>query len=102
MLLFTTVTLNPVGLIGLGAVCGGVWVAMALLYLQALTATLDLFVARVAMPLPDSEFPVATGFSVTLVLAHFALLGLVVLALSGNALRLAEKLCLCATAGFIF
>lgn len=102
MLLFATYTLIPVVLIGLGAVWGGVWTVLALLYLTAFTATLDLFVARVAKPLPHSEFPAATGLSVTLALAHFVLLGAVVLALSGTALGSAEKLALFAAAGLFF
>ncbi len=102
MLLFATVTLIPVGLIGLGAIWGGVWVLLALFYLTVFTATLDLFVARVAKPLPDSEFPAATGLSVTLALAHFGLMGLVVMVLAGDALGLAEKLCLFVAAGLFF
>ena len=102
MHLFATVTVIPVGLIGLGAIWGGVWVLLALLYLTAFTATLDQFVARVAKPLPDSEFPAATGLSVTLGLAHCGLLGGVVLALSGDGLGLAEKLGLFVAAGLFF
>jgi alkane 1-monooxygenase len=102
MLLFATYTLIPVGLIGLGAVWGGLCVVLAVLYLTALTATLDLFVARVAKPLPESEFPAATGLSVTLALVHFVLLGLVVIVLAGNTLVLAEKLALFAAAGLFF
>ena len=102
MLLFATVTLIPVGLIGLGAVWGGVWVALALVYLTGFVATLDQFITRAAKPLPDSEFPAATGLSVTLALAHFGLLGLTVMALAGAGLGLAEKLGLFAAAGLFF
>ena len=102
MLLFVPITLIPVGLIGMATVWGGVWVALALLYLTALTATLDLIIARVAKPLPDSEFPAATGLSVVLALAHFGLLGLVVWALAGDGLGWAEKLGLFAAAGLFF
>ena len=102
MPLFAIFTLIPVGLIGLGSVWGGVWVLLALLYLTALTATLDQIIARVAAPVPDAEFPAATALSVALALAHFGLLTLVVLALAGGALGLPEKLGLFAAAGLFF
>ena len=102
MLLFATVTLIPVGLIGLGAVWGGVWVALALLYLTGFTATLDQFITRAAKPLPGVEFPAATGLAVTLALAHFGLLALTVMALAGAGLGLPEKLGLFAAAGLFF
>lgn len=102
MLVFACATLIPVGLIGLAAGWGGVWVVLALAYLTIFTATLDVLITRVASPLTQSEFPAATGLSVTLALAHFGLLALVLPTLAGHQLGLAEKLGLFAAAGLFF
>jgi alkane 1-monooxygenase len=99
MLLFAFVTLIPVPLIAGAALWGGPVVLVAVLYLTLFTATLDEAVSRVTPPAPDSEFPVATVLSVTLALAHFVLLLLVVRGLSGDVLILPEKAGLFVAAG---
>ncbi len=99
MFLFAAATLIPVLLIALGAVNGGVWVWLALLYLTVFTATMDHVVRTVTPPTADTEFPVADGLSVTLALSHFALLVSVVRAFAGDVVGPAEKAGLFAAAG---
>jgi len=85
MMLFTVVTLAPVGLIALAATQGGPWGLIAPVYLTALAAGLDRF-TQLALPgaEPGREFPAADRLSVVLALAHFGLLALGVWALSGG------------------
>ena len=88
MRLFAIATLAPAALIGLGAVFGGIWVALAVFYLTAFTSALDRLVQKVS---PAQEFPNGDALSVTLALAHFALLPLVIVALAGESLSFWEK-----------
>lgn len=76
MLPFALATLVPVLLIAAGLLWGGIAAALALVAMTLLVAGLDLLAARAAPAHPDAEFPAGTGLSVTLALAHFALLGL--------------------------
>lgn len=99
MILFTAVTLIPVPLIAGAAVWGGPVVVIAVLYLTLFTAALDEMVRHVTPPAPDAEFPVANALSVTLALAHFLLLVLVLQGLSGEALSAPEKAGLFVAAG---
>jgi len=99
MLRFTLATLPPLPLIALAATQGGYWVALALIWLTALTATLDLLARQTPPPRPDSEFPAANALSAVLALGHFALLALVIHALAGDSLTGWEKAGVFAAAG---
>lgn len=97
--LFSIATLTPVILIAAGALWGGIWVVLSVLYLTGLTSLLDRLVQRIS---PASEFPSGTPLSVTLALCHFALLPLVVAGLSSTWLGLPEKAGLFFAAGLFF
>lgn len=99
MRLFTIVTLAPVCLIAAAAIYGGIWVGLAVFYLTALTSILDRLVQIAA---PAQEFPTGNGLSVTLALAHFALLPLIVTGLADDGLGAWEKLGLFFAAGLFF
>lgn len=102
MILFALATLLPIPLLGFGAVYGGWWVALALIYMTGLTFTLDTLVKIITPPVPDAEFPVANGLSVALGLLHFPLLGVIVYGLSHDALSILAKLVLFMAAGLYF
>lgn len=103
LILFAIVTLMPVPLIAAAAIWGGLWALIAFCYLTVLTSILDEVVGFVVPPTEDVEFPVAKGLSIGLAVAHFALLVVVVGALSMNdGLGLAEKLAVFAAAGLFF
>ncbi|MDQ2093526.1 alkane 1-monooxygenase [Rhodalgimonas zhirmunskyi] len=93
MIGFVLAILAQVGLLVLGALWGGGWAVAALVYITAFAAALDRVVPRL---FPDAaqgaEFPSGARFSVALGLIHFALLGLVLHVISGDALSVAEKL----------
>ena len=97
--LFTLAILTPVGLLALGSVSGGIWIALALIYLTILVSGFDQLIQQV---IPAQEFPNGVGLSVTLALAHFALLPLVVFALAGDTQTMPEKLGLFFAAGLFF
>lgn len=99
MRLFALATLTPVALIGAGALFGGIWVLLAVLYLTGFVSLLDRLVRHVS---PASEFPSGDALSVALALLHFALLPLVVIALAGDALGTLEKFGLFFAAGLFF
>jgi alkane 1-monooxygenase len=100
--LFAIATLIPVGLIAAAAIWGGIWVVAGLLYLTALSASLDEGIKHVTPPTNESEFPAATALAVCLGFAHFALLGLVVHGLANGDAGLISKVGLFITAGFFF
>lgn len=96
---FGFATLTPAALLGVGAVWGGIWVLTAAIYLTVMTSALDRLIkpdATVAAEQSD------TALSVLIVLAHFALLPLVVWALVGPALGTLEKMGLFFAAGLWF
>lgn len=83
--LFALATLAPLPLLGLGAALGGVWIALALIYLTVFTFVLDQAISHVAPDAPEGcEFPAADGLSVALAVAHFLLLALAIWAVSGQ------------------
>ncbi len=102
MILFAFATLLPIPLIGAAGLLGGVWALVALAYMTAMAASLDLVVDRTTPPAPDSEFPVANGLSVALALGHFALLAATVAALSGDRIGTLAKLGTFGAAGLYF
>jgi len=102
MILFSLATLIPIPLLGFGAVTGGWWVVMALIYMTGLTFVLDTAVRAIEPPVPDAEFPAAGGLLIVLGLAHFPLLGLIVVGLAGDTLSLVAKLALFMAAGLYF
>ncbi len=102
MRLFAVATLTPVVLIGAAAIWGGIWIVAALLFLSALTATLDEAVHHITPPTAESEFPAASWLSVTLGVCHFGLLLLVVSALANHPFSLPAKIGLFIAAGFFF
>lgn len=84
--LFIAATLGPVPLLLLGALLGGVWIWLALGTMMVLFVTLDRLVERALLVWPSSnpgEFPTNDRLCVALALAHLAVLGTVIAALSG-------------------
>lgn len=92
MRFFTGATVAPVILLALGGLFGGLWTACALIYMTILSYGLDMLVRLASDPEnAEAEFPAANALSVTLALSHFALLPLVIYALSHDALGVWEK-----------
>lgn len=82
---FAVASLTPVLLISLGAIFGGVMALIALTYMTALAFGLDEAAVRLAPALDEDEVARdADRLSATLAVSHFALLALVVFALSGG------------------
>lgn len=102
MSLFALATIIPVGLIGAAALFGGIWVWLALLYLTALSAGLDEAIHHITPPAPDIEFPVANALSVTLAIAHFVLMVLIIHTLANGAAGMVTKTGLFIAAGLFF
>jgi alkane 1-monooxygenase len=102
MMLFICATTLPVVLIGLGAIYGGVWVVLALVYMTGLTFLLDWIVRRVTPPGTKSEFPAADVLSSCLAVVHFPLLALVVWSLGTPQIGIAAKIALFLAAGQYF
>lgn len=83
--LFAIITLLPLPLLCIGAIWGGAWIVVAFIYLSVFTFALDELVAIASNPdEAEVEFPAATKLSVALAMAHFALMALAVLALTGT------------------
>ena len=80
MILFAFATLMPLPLIALAAGLGGVWVAIALIYMALFAYVLDQLITITRPEADDlaSEFPAADMLSVVLGIGHFALLALIV------------------------
>lgn len=82
---FAVMTLLPVALLVIGIALGGGWTAVALVFITAVIAGLDRFVAGAAPHVPQAqEFPAADKLSRVLVWTHFALLPLVIWAIAGD------------------
>lgn len=99
MLFFTLATLSPVALIAAGALWGAPWVWLALIWMTALTATLDTLVRRTLPTATGEEFPAANALSVAIATGQLALVPLTVWALSGTGLGGWERLALFLAAG---
>lgn len=102
MIFFTIATLLPVPLIAAAVLWGGVWMVVAFLSVTVLVGGLDGLIRRIEPAREDVEFPAANALSVTLVLAHFMLLPLVVWGFAADTLSWVGKLALWLTAGIYF
>lgn len=82
---FAIAALTPVVLIALGAIFGGFFAILSLLYITLLSFFLDEGVSKIAGTADaDADFTDANRLSATLAGAHFVLLPLVVFAISGG------------------
>ncbi|MDX8347751.1 alkane 1-monooxygenase [Cognatiyoonia sp. IB215446] len=99
MPLFAVATLLPAALIGIGAMMGGAWIALAVISLTIVVTILDR-----AVPDAPAESVVSneTLLNITLAIVHLALLPLCVVALSGDWLGTTEKVGLFFAAGLYF
>ncbi|WP_375280456.1 alkane 1-monooxygenase [Pseudooctadecabacter sp.] len=98
--LFAVVTLTAPALIAAGAVFGGAWAVAGLIWMTALTASLDELITITLPTSEGDEFPAADGLSLTLALAHLGLWVLVIAALGGaTGLETWEKLAVFTGAG---
>ena len=90
-MIFALTTLPPLALIIAAAIWGGIWAALAPLWMTGLTASLDEIIKRLAPPRAAQEFPAETALSVALALGHFVALVLTVWAMGGGWLGGWEK-----------
>jgi len=97
---FAIMTLTAPLLVGLGALWGGVWAVAGLVWMTALTASLDELITWTLPSVDGDEFPAADGLSLTLAATHGILWIVVIAALGGwTGLATWEKLCVFAGAG---
>lgn len=97
--IFAIVTLTAPVLIALGALMGGGWAVAALVWMTALTASLDELITWTLPSVEGDEFPAADGLSLTLSVAHFVLWFVVIASLGRDDLVTWEKLTVFAAAG---
>lgn len=98
--IFMIVTLTAPALIAAGALVGGIWAVAGLVWMTALTASLDELVTVTLPTTQGDEFPAADTLSLTLAVAHFALWVIVIAALGGaTGLATWEKLLTFTAAG---
>jgi alkane 1-monooxygenase len=84
VLSFAAISLAPVPLLALGAVQGGWWLGLAVVYTSFLAFALDQLLAITLRDAPEgTEFPAADPLSVALGVSHLALVPLGVAALAG-------------------
>lgn len=76
-------TLTAPILIAAGALWGGLWAVAGLVWMTALTATLDELVTATLPSVEGDEFPAADGLSMTLAVAHLGVWVLVIMASGG-------------------
>jgi alkane 1-monooxygenase len=96
MLKFTLATFGIVALLLFGALLGGIWVWLSLIYITVFAYGFDrLTPILLANADPDSEFPASDRLSAALAIAHFVVLSIVVYSLAqSDALGLLEKIVL--------
>ena len=100
LLVFAAVTLTAPALILLGATMGGVWAVLALLWMTAVTASMDELITAMLPSEVGDEFPAADWLSLTLAVVHFAVWIAVIAALGGvSGLETSEKLIVFTAAG---
>ncbi|MEJ8559982.1 alkane 1-monooxygenase [Yoonia sp. GPGPB17] len=85
---FAFATLTPAALLAAGAFWGGPWILATVIYLTAMTSALDRLIKPNGTATDQQS---DTLLSVLIVMAHFALLPLVVGALAGSSLQPIEK-----------
>ena len=84
MALFALASLTPLVLLALGAVLGGGWAALGLLYMAVFTALMDRLFRWVAPDAPEgAEFPAADAVLVAIAVGHLLALPLAVWAIGG-------------------
>jgi alkane 1-monooxygenase len=97
--LFAIVTLTPAALLAMGAMAGGLWIVLAVIYLTAFISIFDRLIHHVS---PHNEFPSGDTLNITLAVVHLTLLPLVVAALAEGTLTPLEKAGLFFAAGLYF
>lgn len=98
--IFAAVTLTAPLLIAAGAVFGGIWAIAGLIWMTALTASMDELITVTLPTVEGDEFPTADGLSLTLAVSHILLWGLVIASLGGAfGLETWEKLAVFTGAG---
>ena len=104
MILFAFATLMPLPLIALAAGLGGLWVAIALVYMTLFAYLLDQLIVIAQPEATDlqSEFPAADVLSVALGVGHFTLLALIVWSIGQGISGLLGTLGLIFAAGLYF
>jgi alkane 1-monooxygenase len=100
---FAIATLTPVALLVLASLKGGFWPITALIYMTTFTYALDMLVKFARSPEnPEAEFPAANTLSIALAVAHFALLPIVVYAISHAGYGVLPNLILFAASALFF
>ena len=101
--LFAFAAASPLALLVLGAMLGGVWPLLAVLYMTAAAVTLDLAAPAIAGADEDREFPAADALLVVLGLLALAALPLLTWAIAGpSGLTLSDRIGLFVAAGLWF
>ena len=102
MLRFYLATTLPALLIAIGAVLGGWWVALGLIFMTSLTFALDSLVNITPNENAETEFPAGDGLLVLIGTLHFVLMLLVVWNLANGSHSLAANIALFISAGLFF
>lgn len=103
VVIFALAAASPLGLLGLAAIWGGVWVWAALAYMALAAVALDSLVPLVAGSAPGEEFPAADLLLALLGLGALVALPLLVRQIAGpSELGLAGRVALFLAAGFWF
>ncbi|WGW02205.1 alkane 1-monooxygenase [Tropicibacter oceani] len=92
MVRFAAVTWGMVALLALAMGLGGLWAALALLYITVFTWFMDKLAAMAAPDHPGAEFPAGDGLAISLGLVHFPLLFGGVWTIGAGALPALDKL----------
>lgn len=101
-LAFSITSLAPVPLLGLAVMFGGGWGWIAFVYLTLFAFAMDHFLPKLMENVSGAdEFPASDALSVTIALAHFATL-ILVIARFGQDMPLAEAVALYLAAGLFF
>ena len=101
---FYLATTIPAGLVALGAILGGWWSALGLIFMTSLTFLLDSLVSQrnAEVEEPESEFPAGDTLLVAIAFIHFALFVLVVWSISNGGQSTSANCALFLSAGLYF